>query len=61
MGPTRFNWFFQYASGSQRGAVPAGTIHCERHEPSLVLLSTDRPLPKGHGFRYQPWTKWQAC
>jgi hypothetical protein len=47
--------FRQYASGRKPRDLPDGTIHRERHETGVVLLSADWALPKGHGFRYQRW------
>src|SRR5579863_10652312 len=55
---SRFDSFCQYASGRKRAAFPDSTIHGERHEPGVVLLSANWALPKGHGFRYQPRRKW---
>ena len=56
-----FDWVCQYVRARKQGAFPTSTVHCERHEPGVVLLSADWALSTGHGFRYQPWRRWQAC
>ncbi len=35
--------------------VPGGAVRGDRYQPGLGILSPDWPLPKGHGFRRQPW------